>query len=296
MFKYATPYAWPKGYTSAAVFSADVDGESPYIWRNRGQKVEKLSEIEQRRFGPRVGLSRILGLLDEFDIRGSFYVPAWIAKTYPEILPAIAKKGHEPAAHGYFHERVDELDEKANAEILDRSIDIFKSQLGKAPVGYRSPSWELTPAVHRCLRKRRFLYDSSLMGMDHPYSLDGLCEVPVQWFVDDAPYFRYVGGPQDKTPPANPIQVLEAWTEEFEATREYGGLFMITVHPWISGRGQRIRMLRRLLEHVCSTRGVWVTTAEEIARHHQKSTNARTFAMKLKLVSTDITLPKKGSR
>lgn len=296
MFKYATPYAWPKGYTSAAVFSADVDGESPYIWRNRGQKVEKLSEIEQRRFGPRVGLSRILGLLDEFDIRGSFYVPAWIAKTYPEILPAIAKKGHEPAAHGYFHERVDELDEKANAEILDRSIDIFKSQLGKAPVGYRSPSWELTPAVHRCLRKRRFLYDSSLMGMDHPYSLDGLCEVPVQWFVDDAPYFRYIGGPQDKTPPANPIQVLEAWTEEFEATREYGGLFMITVHPWISGRGQRIRMLRRLLEHVCSTRGVWVTTAEEIARHHQKSTNARTFAMKLKLVSTDITLPKKGSR
>ena len=296
MFKYAAPYAWPKGYTSAAVFSADVDGESPYIWRNRGQKVEKLSEIEQRRFGPRVGLSRILGLLDEFDIRGSFYVPAWIAKTYPEILPAIAKKGHEPAAHGYFHERVDELDEKANAEILDRSIDIFKSQLGKAPVGYRSPSWELTPAVHRCLRKRRFLYDSSLMGMDHPYSLDGLCEVPVQWFVDDAPYFRYVGGPQDKTPPANPIQVLEAWTEEFEATREYGGLFMITIHPWISGRGQRIRMLRRLLEHVCSTRGVWVTTAEEIARHHQKSTNARTFAMKLKLVSTDITLPKKGSR
>ena len=291
MFKYATPYAWPKGYTSAAVFSADVDGESPYIWRNRGQKVEKLSEIEQRRFGPRVGLSRILGLLDEFDIRGSFYVPAWIAKTYPEILPAIAKKGHEPAAHGYFHERVDELDEKANAEILDRSIDIFKSQLGKAPVGYRSPSWELTPAVHRCLRKRRFLYDSSLMGMDHPYSLDGLCEVPVQWFVDDAPYFRYVGGPQDKTPPANPNVVVDGWMEEFEATREFGSLFMITIHPWISGRGQRIRMLRKLLTKVCNTRGVWVTTAEEIARYHQKSVNAKKFAMKLKTVSTDISLP-----
>ena len=290
MFKYAAPYQWPKGYTSAAVFSADVDGESPYIWRNRGKKVETLGEIEQRRFGPRVGLSRILGLCEEMGIKGSFYVPAWIAKTYPEILPAIVGGGHEAAAHGYFHERVDELGEAENDLILDRSIKVFKSQIGKAPVGYRSPSWELTPTVHKCLRKRRFLYDSSLMGMDHPYSLDGLPEIPVQWFVDDAPYFRYVGGPVDKAAPANPVAVLEAWTEEFEATRENNGLFMITIHPWISCRGQRIRMLRKLLTKVCATRGVWVTTAEEIARYHQKSVNAKTFAMKLKLVSTDISL------
>lgn len=291
MFKFAAKYEWPKGYTSAAVFSADVDGESPYIWRNRGKKVEMLGEIEQRRFGPRVGLSRILGLCDEFGIKGSFYTPAWIAATYPEILPAIAKGGHEVAAHGYYHERVDELDEAANDKILAHSIKVFKSQIGKAPVGYRSPSWELTPAVHRCLRKRRFLYDSSLMGMDVPYSLDGLPEIPVQWFVDDAPYFRYVGGPTDKTPPANPNVVVDGWMEEFEATREFGSLFMITTHPWISGRGQRIRMLRKLLTRVCNTRGVWVTTAEEIARHHQKSANAKKFAMKLKLVSTDISLP-----
>ncbi len=291
MFKFATKYEWPKGYTSACVFSADVDGESPWIWRNRGKKVEMLGEIEQRRFGPRVGLSRILGLCDEFGIKGSFYTPAWVADTYREILPAIAKGGHEAAAHGYYHERVDELDETANDKILHHTIKVFKSQLGKAPVGYRSPSWELTPAVHRCLRKRKFLYDSSLMGMDVPYSLDGLPEIPVQWFIDDAPYFRYVGGPMDKTPPANPNVVVDGWMEEFEATREFGSLFMITIHPWISGRGQRIRMLRKLLTKVCNTRGVWVTTAEEIARHHQKSVNAKKFAMKLKTVSTDISLP-----
>ncbi len=291
MFKFATEYEWPKGYTSACVFSADVDGESPWIWRNRGKKVETLGEIEQRRFGPRVGLSRILGLCDEFGIKGSFYTPAWIADTYREILPAIARGGHEAAAHGYYHERVDELDETANDKILHHTIKVFKSQLGKAPVGYRSPSWELTPAVHRCLRKRKFLYDSSLMGMDVPYSLDGLPEIPVQWFIDDAPYFRYVGGPMDKTPPANPNVVVDGWMEEFEATREFGSLFMITIHPWISGRGQRIRMLRKLLTKVCNTRGVWITTAEEIARHHRKSVNAKKFAMKLKTVSTDISLP-----
>jgi peptidoglycan/xylan/chitin deacetylase (PgdA/CDA1 family) len=290
MVKYAMPYEWPKGYTSAAVFSADVDGESPWIWCNRGQKTDKLGEVEQRRFGPRVGLSRILGLCEEFGIKGSFYVPGWIAATYPELLPAIARGGHEAGAHGYYHERVDELGEAENDKILRHSIRVFRQQLGKAPVGYRSPSWELTPTVHRCLRKHRFLYDSSLMGMDHPYSLDGLPEIPVQWFVDDAPYFRYVGGPTDKTPPANPMSVLEGWLEEFEATREFGGLFMITIHPWISGRGQRVRMLRRLLDTVVNTRGVWVTTAEEVARWHAKSPNARRFAMKLKIPSTGTAL------
>ena len=76
--------------------------------------------------------------------------------------------------------------------------------------------------------------------------------------------------------PPTPGAVLGSWLEEWEGIHASGGLFTLTVHPWISGRVQRIRLLCKLLEHVATRSDVWVTTALELARHHEKSTNAGT--------------------
>ena len=284
----APPYRWPEGKQCAVAFSADVDGESPWIWRHRGQKQGPIAEIEQRRFGPRVGVYRIMDLLDEFNVKGSFFVPSWIAETYPHLLPEIAARGFELGAHGHFHERVDEIDDAHNARILDHSLAVFERQVGFRPAGYRSPSWEITASLHRLLRERGFAYDSSLMGYDHPYSLDGLTEVPIQWLLDDAIYFRYTDA-ASRTP-VDPALVLHSWIEEFEAIHDYGGAFVLTVHPWISGRGQRIRLLRALFTRILRHSDVWFTTTGEIAAWHKASANFAAFDTPLKLVSTDVTL------
>ena len=281
------PYRWPEGKACAVVFSADVDGESPYLWANRGRALVGLAELEQRRFGPREGLYRILDLLDAFALPGSFYVPGYVADTYPEVLPAILERGHEIGLHGYHHERIEQLSEAENEAVLDRSIKVFRRRVGAEPKAYRSPAWEMTPALLRLLRDRNFAYDSSLMGYDHPYSLDGLTEVPVQWLVDDAIYFRFSGGGKDHWHPAAPDAVLGSWIEEFEGVREFGGLFTITVHPWISGRAQRIRLLRRLFEHISSHDDVWWASAGQVAAHHAGSANFAAFDVPAALASTD---------
>lgn len=281
-------YQWPEGKRCGVVFSADVDGESPYVWQQRGQLVNTLGEAEQRRFGPRVGLYRLLDLLDEFSAKGSFYVPGLTAEQHPQILSTCLERGHEVGFHGYYHELVHQLSDSENAAILDKAIALFESQIGFIPKGYRSPAWEMTPGLFQLLRERGFNYDSSLMSFDHPYSVDGLTELPVQWLIDDAIYFRYTAGPRDKTHPANPNAILDSWIEEFEGLREFGGLFMITVHPWISGRAQRIRMLRKLFQHIAQYDDVWWTTCAEIAEYHKNSVNADRFDVPAKLVDTDI--------
>lgn len=279
-------YQWPDGKRCAVVFSADVDAESPFLWNNRGRPITTLGELEQRRFGPRVGVWRMLDLLDEFGAKASFYVPGIVAETYPELLPAFLARGHEIGLHGYHHERVDQVGEAENADILDRSIALFRAQTGEAPVGYRSPSWEMTPALFDLLKVRGIAYDSSLMGYDHPYTIGGLTEVPVQWLIDDAIYFKFVGGGADRWPPVNPADVLDSWLEEWRAVRDYGGLFMITTHPWISGRGQRIRLLRELFRQISADSGVWWTTAREIAAYHAASQNAARFETPIQLANT----------
>lgn len=279
-------YQWPGGNSCAFVFSVDVDAESPYLWDNRGKPVVGLGELEQRRFGPREGLYRITDLLDEFSTKGSFYVPGIVADTYPEILPHLMDRGHETGLHGYYHERVERLTPDENAAVLDKSIATYQAHTGQDPRAYRSPAWELTPELIAMLQTRGILYDSSLMGYDHPYRIGGLTEVPVQWVLDDAIYFKFSGGGNDAWHYASPDAVFDRWVEEFEGQREFGGLFMLTCHPWISGRAQRIRLLRRLMTHIRQYDDVWWTTAAEVAAHHT-ATQADRFAVSAELIDTD---------
>jgi len=280
-------YSWPKGKTCAFVFSVDVDAESPFLWDNRGKKIIGMGELEQRRFGPREGLYRITDLLAEFSAHGSFYVPGIVADTYPEILPFLIKNGHETALHGYYHERVDQLSPAENAAVLDKSIATYLRHTGTHPRGYRSPAWELTPELVTMLAERGILYDSSLMGYDHPYTIGGLNEVPVQWLLDDAIYFKFSGGGKDPWHFASPDAVFNRWVEEFEGQREFGGLFMLTCHPWISGRAQRIRLLRRLMTHIAAYDDVWWATAAQVAHHHASLDPRDKFEVPADLIDTD---------
>jgi peptidoglycan/xylan/chitin deacetylase (PgdA/CDA1 family) len=281
------PYIWPENNRCAFLFSVDVDAESPFIWEKRGQKVTQLALPEARRFGVRQGLWRMLDMLDSFSCRASFYVPGVVAQSYPHIMPGLLERGHEVGLHGYYHELIQTLDTQENREIMERSLALFKSQTGLEPAGYRSPAWEMTQDQLALLKELGLKYDSSLMGYEHPYSIDGVCEIPVQWLIDDAIYFKFMGDGSDRWHPANPVSIAQSWIEEFEGIREHGGLFCLTVHPWISGRAQRIRLLRGLLEHVSSYDDVWWATAAELAEYHAGSENAARFQVAATTVDTD---------
>ncbi len=284
-------YLWPPGKRSALCFSADVDAEAPYLWQHRAGLPPTLGQLEQRRFGPREGLWRILDMLDRVGIRGSFYVPSVVAELHPEILPALVDRGHEVGLHGHLHELVGDCPQEMFEAALDRSLEVFRSQVGLRPVGFRSPAWEMTAAMLATLKARGIGYDSSLMGRDHPYEIDGVTELPVQWQVDDAIFFKFFGGGSDKWPPAQASVIGQGWLDEFEAGRAYGQLFMVTVHPWISGRAQRVAMLERLLSHIVAQTDVWAATAAEIADWHRQS-NAGRFTAHSGLEDLAAHLPK----
>ena len=88
------------------------------------------------------------------------------------------------------------------------------------------------------LKSHGIRYDSSLMGNDVPYDIatpEGpLTEIPVQWLMDDAPLFRHVYGATNAI--ADPGRVLQMWSREFVAMHRENGCFVLTCHPFISGR------------------------------------------------------------
>ncbi len=272
-------YRWPSAKQSATLLSVDVDAQVPFIWAHRDGIPDRLATLEIRRFGPRTGLYRLLDLFARYGVKASFYVPAYAAETNPEILPSLVEAGHEIGLHGYFHEIVADVSDDEFTGALEASIELFIKQTGTAPVGFRSPAWELTPHMLREIKRLGLAYDSSLSGFDHPYEIDNVVEIPVQWATDDAIFFKFEGGGRDKWPFQSGRAVLQDWISEWRTLHRFGGLFTLTVHDWISGRAQRIALLEELLDQITSQKDAWVATAAEIASHHAASTNAGLFAV-----------------
>jgi peptidoglycan/xylan/chitin deacetylase (PgdA/CDA1 family) len=263
-------YPWPDGKRSAAVLSFDFDAESGFYSREPEKAKRSLGTLEERRFGPRVGVDRILRLLDRLKLRATFFIPGWTVENHLAPAKRIRDAGHEIGAHGNVHEAVDGMTREQEEAIMRAQLAILQDHLGVRPAGYRSPSWDVNMWTPDILKSHGFRYDSSLMGNDVPYEVDTahgpLTEIPVQWLLDDAPLFRHVYGATNAI--ADPGRVLQMWSKEFAGMHAENGCFMLTCHPFISGRASRIAMLEELVRFMRKFPGVWFTTGEAVARWH----------------------------
>ena len=288
-------YAWPDGHRSAAVLSFDFDAESGFLFREPEKAKRSLADLEERRFGPRVGVDRILRLLDRQRLRASFYIPAWTVANHLAESKRIRDAGHEIGAHGNVHEAVGMLDRAEEERVMREQLAILEAELGVKPTGYRSPSWDVNVWTPDILKSHGFLYDSSLMGNDVPYEIDSaqgpLVEVPVQWLLDDAPLFRHVYGATNAI--ADPGRVLQMWQKEFAAMHEENGCFVLTCHPFVSGRASRIALLEELVSFMKKKRGVWFTTCDEVARWHAKTRGVAAAGASRR---TTVARPRKAAR
>ena len=162
-------------------------------------------------------------------------------------------------------------------ELLDRGSEILESITGSRPVGYRSPSWELSGDSLELLFDRGFIYDSSLMGDDIPYFVGDegkrLVELPVHWSLDDAPYYTYMPVAGRTAPMATPNDVLTAWQWEFDGAYRAGRAFMLTMHPHTIGRFARLESLDRLIQHIKGHEGVDFMRCIDLARRWSRDRN-----------------------
>ena len=264
------------------------DFDAISLWLG-GFRATSLSAISRGEFG-RVGAERLLTLLREANIRSTWFIPGHSAETYPHIVEQLVAGGHEIGNHGYLHSRPKSPEDEA--AILDRGNDVLTRMTGRRPLGYRSPGAGLSYNMVELLRDRGFAYDSSLMGDDFsPYYLrigdvasnDGpyvfgkpidVVEIPFTWGLDDFPAFEYVTSRVGIQPGlSSPSAVYEIWAGDFDYLydRIGEGVYTLTMHPQVIGRGHRLLMLERLIRHIQSHRGVEFKTMLEVATAWKKS-------------------------
>lgn len=264
---------WPEGKTSAAAFTFDVDAESAVLWETP-ESARRMGVMSHQAYGPMVGVPRLLNLLERRGIRATFFVPGYTAHRYPGTVKDIAAAGHEIGHHGYLHEQPSRLSLEQETEALDAGLDALSEVAGIRPCGYRAPMWDPSWETPRLLQERGFLYDSSLMDADEPYELQtesgsskSLVEIPIQWALDDWEQYCYLPDLAGSGLIETPEKARELWISEFHGLHEAQGCWVLTNHPFLSGRPGRAKSLDLVMEEVTTTPGVWVASLEEIAQH-----------------------------
>ena len=264
---------WPQGYQAAASFTFDVDAESCTIAHDPSS-TRRMSLMSHQSYGPKIAVPRLLQILDRQDVKATFFIPGFTAESYPDVVRRIADGGHEIAHHGYLHEPMQGIDAATEASYLDRGLEALANVAGIRPVGYRAPWWELNWQSPALLADRGFLYDSSLLDGDAPYRMSvaegdsrDIVEIPVDWALDDWEQYGFYPGVTGSGVIESPAKALEMWTLEAQAHHSQGSCFVLTNHPFISGRPSRAVALEQLIERVKDLDGMWVTTLADIAQH-----------------------------
>ena len=180
-------------------------------------------------------MPRILKLLDDYDIKATFYIPGYVAENYEDMVKDIVKKGHEVGHHGYMHEALGNMPIDQETEILERGMEILERITGAKTLGYRAPFFDCSLDTIRLLAEHGFAYDTSMHDSDRPYihevSGNKLVEVPVKWVLDDYGYFAFIPQAGRRSAMQDPQAVYETYAAEFDGAYKEGNVMTVTLHP-----------------------------------------------------------------
>ncbi|MBK1640335.1 polysaccharide deacetylase family protein [Chromatium okenii] len=128
-------------------------------------------------------IARILALLNEKNVKATFFTLGWIAERYPHLIREIVQDGHELASHGYEHIRVTQQTQAEFNQDIRRTKALLEDVGGVAVFGYRAASYSIDRTclwAHAALYEAGYRYSSSIYPIYHDL-----------YGIPDAPRFSY---------------------------------------------------------------------------------------------------------
>ena len=260
---------WPDNKRMALLLSFDIDAET--LWLTRNDINERhLVHMSRGLYATKQGLPRILKMLQEENLKATFFTTAYTAEIHPDIIRYIAEQGHEIAYHGYMHEVKDTYEEE-NA-LMDKVDAIFRKLTGKRPVGVRMPDGIIHDFHKKLWLDRGIIYSSNWRNNDGPFLLDldgkkiPIVELPKDGIVDDTSYDMYTLQHPEHYYLRSGREMVQIWQDEFDGLAEEGRMINFVMHPQFVGRPGYVRALRSFI-HYAKENGAWITTDEACAKH-----------------------------
>ena len=235
--------------------------------------IPDVSNYARRDYGNRVGIWRIMEILDRYDIKATAALNSAVCEHYPIIIQEGKKRGWEFMGHGVTNStRLVKLSEDEERNIIKSVIQTITHTTGKQPEGWLSPGLMETFNTPDILAEQGIRYLCDWCSDDQPYRMKvkkgNLISMPYSLDINDIPAFLRFS----KTTEEFYEMIKEQFDVLYEEGAASGRVMAIALHPFVIGQPHRIKCLDKALRYIKRHKDVWFATGSEIAKwyyeHH----------------------------
>jgi allantoinase len=274
-------FTWPEGRRLALYVAINIEtfgfGDGLGAKLAPGGPEPDILNYAWRDYGNRVGVFRMIELLDELGWPASVLVNSAIYDEAPAIMDAFRQRGDEMVGHGRTNsERHGDLDEPAEAALIAEATATIIAHEGTHPTGWLGPWISESAVTPDLLKEAGYQYLLDWCHDDQPTwfttRTGPILSVPYPQEVNDIPMI--VARQLDGTAFAD--MIVDDFEERLAQSARQPIVMGIAIHPYLMGQPYRMRHLRRALTHLAAHARdiVWVTTAGAIARLFAESVPA----------------------
>jgi peptidoglycan/xylan/chitin deacetylase (PgdA/CDA1 family) len=226
----------------------------------------QLTGVSKYEYGNRVGVFRVLEILDRLGIRATVAIDSALAAANPFLAEACVSRGCEIVAHGRAYSRMitAEMAEDDERAYIRSTLDELEQATGRRAAGWVGADYGESPATVRLLAELGLRYVSDWANDEQPYPMSvptgEITALPVAIDLDDVftHRIRHVAIERWSR------MVVEAYARLEADGRANGRVLVLHVHPWLIGQPFRIRYLDEALTAIVERGSAWVATGSEI--------------------------------
>jgi allantoinase len=259
---------WPGGKRVAVYLNAQFEVWSPgkaptYSVQTTSVKkgLTDYGGISWSQYGGKVGVWRVLKVVNQFGLKSTFVANAMCADLFPDALAEIVRSGHDIAGHGIWqNESLPEMAQDEQRHNIRTSLDKIEQATGKRPLGWKSTTTAWTPESIAFLAQEGVLWFSDMKDTDLPRRIrtehGPIIAIPPSEFTDN------------RTLHGSPRDYFDVYKGAFDYLYKHEpmSLLNLAVHCHSGGRPLMMAVIAELLEYFSQFPDVWFTTHGEIAQ------------------------------
>ena len=224
------------------------------------------TRMSHREYGHRVGIFRILDVLEKHGITPTIAMDALTAEYYPYLVRHCLDRGCEIIGHGISVSRMitSNMSEGDEKEYINQSISTLTQATGAAPRGWMGPEYGESHRTPQLLAEAGIKYLCDWANDEQPYPMKSprgkITALPVMWELDD------VGAMANRKVTIHRYGDLlkESFDQLYQDGATNGTLLGLSLHPWLTGQPFRIGYLDNALGHMTGHSRVWPASGEAI--------------------------------
>ena len=216
-------------------------------------------------YGNRVGVFRVLDVLDRLGIPGTAAADALSAERRPFVLEECAARGFAFAGRGTSASRmVTELEtEEDERSAIERCLTAIERVTHSRPRGWFSTGYGESTRTLALLAEAGVRYVCDWPNEEQPYRIGDLVSLPPALDLDDELALRLRSLPVGQW-----VEMVARAAARLAADgADSGRLLVLPLHPYVVGQPFRIRYLERALAAVAGRDDVWLATADDVVAH-----------------------------